>query len=78
MLERLEQVHPVAGRMQCFGGKEQPLVVVDDAHTPDALEKALQTAREHVAGKLILSLAAAVIGYRQAAADGSAGRAVGR
>ena len=52
-LERLEQVHPVAGRMQCFGGKEQPLVVVDYAHTPDALEKALQTAREHVAGKLI-------------------------
>ena len=52
-LHRLQQVRPVAGRMQCFGGKEQPLVVVDYAHTPDALEKALQTAREYVAGKLI-------------------------
>jgi UDP-N-acetylmuramoyl-L-alanyl-D-glutamate--2,6-diaminopimelate ligase len=52
-IERLEHVQPVAGRMQCFGGNEQPLVVVDYAHTPDALEKVLQAAREHVAGKLI-------------------------
>lgn len=52
-IERLRQVHPVAGRMQCFGGKAQPLVVVDYAHTPDALEKALLAVREYVAGKLI-------------------------
>lgn len=34
------------GRMQALGGNGQPLVVVDYAHTPDALEKVLQTLRE--------------------------------
>lgn len=52
-VERLQQVRPVAGRMQRFGAEQQPLVVVDFAHTPDALEQALQTVREYVAGKLI-------------------------
>ena len=32
----------VPGRMNSLGGARQPLVVVDYAHTPDALEKALQ------------------------------------
>lgn len=36
----------VAGRMQTLGGKELPMVVVDYAHTPDALENVLQTLRE--------------------------------
>jgi len=36
---------PVPGRMDCRGGDGQPLVVVDYAHTPDALEKALQALR---------------------------------
>ncbi|MGB4812969.1 MAG: UDP-N-acetylmuramoyl-L-alanyl-D-glutamate--2,6-diaminopimelate ligase [Methylophilaceae bacterium] len=43
----------VRGRMQRFGGGEKPLVVVDYAHTPDALEKVLSTLREQVQGKLI-------------------------
>ncbi|MDH2916113.1 MAG: UDP-N-acetylmuramoyl-L-alanyl-D-glutamate--2,6-diaminopimelate ligase [Gallionella sp.] len=46
----------VAGRMQTLGGKEAPAVVVDYAHTPDALEKVLSTLREVTAssgGKLI-------------------------
>jgi UDP-N-acetylmuramyl-tripeptide synthetase len=34
------------GRMQTLGGKDAPLVVVDYAHTPDALEKVLLTLRE--------------------------------
>ncbi|MDP2170371.1 MAG: UDP-N-acetylmuramoyl-L-alanyl-D-glutamate--2,6-diaminopimelate ligase [Rhodocyclaceae bacterium] len=33
------------GRMQTLGGKAMPLVVVDYAHTPDALEKVLTTLR---------------------------------
>jgi len=36
----------VAGRMQTLGGKDVPSVVVDYAHTPDALEKVLMTLRE--------------------------------
>jgi UDP-N-acetylmuramoyl-L-alanyl-D-glutamate--2,6-diaminopimelate ligase len=34
------------GRMQAVGGENAPLVVIDYAHTPDALEKALATLRE--------------------------------
>jgi UDP-N-acetylmuramoyl-L-alanyl-D-glutamate--2,6-diaminopimelate ligase len=42
----LERVRAVPGRMQTFGGGERPLVVVDYAHTPDALDKVLATLRE--------------------------------
>lgn len=34
-------LEPVPGRMQQLAGPEQPLVAVDYAHTPDALDKAL-------------------------------------
>lgn len=36
---------PVPGRMACLGGPGQPQVVVDFAHTPDAIEKVLQALR---------------------------------
>jgi UDP-N-acetylmuramoyl-L-alanyl-D-glutamate--2,6-diaminopimelate ligase len=36
----------VAGRMQTLGSKDTPAVVVDYAHTPDALEKVLNALRE--------------------------------
>jgi len=50
----LTHAQPVAGRMERFGGSDrQPLVVVDYAHTPDALEKVLQALREHTQGKLV-------------------------
>ncbi len=44
-----------AGRMQVLGGQQQPLVVVDYAHTPDALEQVLTALRPHVApnGRLL-------------------------
>ncbi|HEX5364868.1 MAG TPA: UDP-N-acetylmuramoyl-L-alanyl-D-glutamate--2,6-diaminopimelate ligase [Gallionella sp.] len=45
-VQSLTRVTPVAGRMQRLGGAEQPTVVVDYAHTPDALEKVLLTLRE--------------------------------
>ncbi len=44
--ELLAEVMPPVGRMQTLGGKHQPLVVVDYAHTPDALENVLATLRE--------------------------------
>ena len=42
----LGRVQPVAGRMQRLGSAQQPTVIVDYAHTPDALEKVLQALRE--------------------------------
>lgn len=49
----LTQIHPAPGRMQQLGGGEQPLVVVDYAHSPDALEKALLALREQAQGRLV-------------------------
>ena len=37
---------PPAGRMQAVGGHGEPLVIIDYAHTPDALDKTLKTLRE--------------------------------
>ncbi|OGT87563.1 MAG: UDP-N-acetylmuramoylalanyl-D-glutamate--2,6-diaminopimelate ligase, partial [Gammaproteobacteria bacterium RIFOXYA12_FULL_61_12] len=48
----LAGVPVVPGRMESFGGGNGPLVVVDYAHTPDALEKVLLALREHCAGQL--------------------------
>lgn len=52
-LSELSKLKNVPGRMQlvkCTGG---PQVVVDYAHTPDALENALISLREHCCGRLI-------------------------
>ncbi|WP_380182021.1 UDP-N-acetylmuramoyl-L-alanyl-D-glutamate--2,6-diaminopimelate ligase [Kalamiella sp. sgz302252] len=46
------QLQPVTGRMEVFSAPAKPTVVVDYAHTPDALEKALEAARLHCKGKL--------------------------
>ena len=52
--ETLSQLAPVDGRMSRLGGEGGlPLVVVDYAHTPDALEQALASLRAHTAGKLV-------------------------
>jgi UDP-N-acetylmuramoyl-L-alanyl-D-glutamate--2,6-diaminopimelate ligase len=40
------------GRMESFGGGAQPLVLVDYAHSPDALGKVLDAARAHARGRL--------------------------
>lgn len=42
----LGRIEPAKGRMQCLGGGPVPKIVVDYAHTPDALEKALTALRE--------------------------------
>jgi UDP-N-acetylmuramoyl-L-alanyl-D-glutamate--2,6-diaminopimelate ligase len=50
----IEALVPVSGRMSRLGGSPgQPLVVVDYAHTPDALEQSLGAVRAHCAGRLI-------------------------
>lgn len=42
----LGALKPAPGRMQRLGGGSKPLVVVDYAHTPDALKQVLTTLRE--------------------------------
>lgn len=52
-MKKLADLRTVPGRMEYFGGQHgQPLVVVDYAHTPDALKQVLQTLREHCQGQL--------------------------
>ncbi|MDF3194030.1 UDP-N-acetylmuramoyl-L-alanyl-D-glutamate--2,6-diaminopimelate ligase [Pseudomonas sp. 1928-m] len=53
ILKVLPQLQGPIGRMQRLGGGKQPLVVVDYAHTPDALEKVLEALRPHVKGRLL-------------------------
>ncbi len=43
---RLNELTPPPGRMERLGGQDEPLVVVDYAHTPDALENALKALRQ--------------------------------
>lgn len=54
LFEAAAQLTPVPGRMQALGlaesGAEKPTVVIDYAHTPDALENALAALREHLPG----------------------------
>ncbi len=49
----LEKAAAPAGRMETFRGRPgRPLTVVDYAHSPDALAKALRAARKHCRGRL--------------------------
>ncbi len=48
---RLSELTPPAGRMQRLGGSNEPLVVVDYAHTPDALASALTALRPVAAAR---------------------------
>jgi UDP-N-acetylmuramoyl-L-alanyl-D-glutamate--2,6-diaminopimelate ligase len=54
-LEFLARAEAPPGRMQRLGGDETPLIVIDYAHTPDALEKVLSSLRAAVApaGELV-------------------------
>ena len=48
-LKAVSALEPVTGRLERIGGGAAPLVVIDYAHTPDALEKALEALRPTVA-----------------------------
>ena len=45
-VDAAEMLTAVPGRMQQLGGHDAPLVVIDYAHTPDALEKTLAALRQ--------------------------------
>jgi len=51
-LAALERARTVPGRMEAFRAARRPLVVVDYAHTPGALEQALSALRAHCRGRL--------------------------
>jgi len=52
---RIQKVHAIAGRMEVFKSRQAlPAIIVDYAHTPDALEKLLLMAREHCDGNIWL------------------------
>jgi len=54
-IKLIQGIEAVEGRMECFGGQHgKPLVVVDYAHTPDALAKVLRTLRAHCSARLKL------------------------
>lgn len=50
--QALAALKPVPGRMQQVPAGQGPTVLVDYAHTPDGLEKALTAAHAHFSGKL--------------------------
>lgn len=54
ILEVVERLTPVIGRMQLLGGGDHPLVVIDFSHKPAALENALLVLREHCKGNLVV------------------------
>jgi len=45
-VDAIEALLPAPGRMQQVGGQDAPMVVIDYAHTPDALEKTLTALRQ--------------------------------
>ena len=45
--KKLVGIKPVVGRMERFGAETDPLIFVDYAHTPDALDKVLSSLRKH-------------------------------
>jgi UDP-N-acetylmuramoyl-L-alanyl-D-glutamate--2,6-diaminopimelate ligase len=54
VMHQVELMHAVPGRMHCLGGeRNQPVVVVDYAHTPEALRQALTALRAHLHGRLV-------------------------
>lgn len=52
LVESAPRLQPVIGRMELFQAAQKAKVVVDYAHTPDALEKALAALRVHCSGNL--------------------------
>lgn len=52
IVEIVAQLSPAPGRMELLKNEQSPAVVIDYAHTPDALEKALNSVAAHCEGQL--------------------------
>lgn len=53
VLEAVTHLQPVPGRMQLIPNDQGLQVIVDYAHTPDALEQVLKSLKPHVSGALV-------------------------
>lgn len=51
LVRGVQALHAPPGRLERWGGQNRPWVVVDYAHTPDALEHVLQTLRAGLSGQ---------------------------
>ena len=52
IIKSLEKLTPIKGRMEFIKKTNRPLVVIDYAHTPDALEQVLINLKDYCSGKL--------------------------
>ena len=50
--QAVAELSPVTGRMQSYSAEGKPGVIVDYAHTPDALKNALEAVKQHCSGKV--------------------------
>lgn len=64
LLKTASRLQPVCGRMEVFSAPGKPTVVVDYAHTPDALEKRCRPRACTAPGNCGVSLAAVAIATR--------------
>ena len=52
IVQAIQNLNPIIGRMESFSAPHKATAVVDYAHTPDALENALVACRQHCPGAL--------------------------
>lgn len=52
LIPMIPTLEPAPGRMERFDSADRPTVIVDYAHTPDAMEQVLITVRQHTTGRL--------------------------
>lgn len=57
MVEHLPEIYPVEGRMEKLASSDGPTVYIDYAHTPDAIEKAIDSLLPFKKGRLIILIA---------------------
>ena len=51
-IQQLNHIRPVKGRMQVIHHDKRPVIIIDYAHTPDALEQALAALKAHQFGNI--------------------------
>lgn len=73
IVDSVGSLDPVAGRFEIVSYPDEPLVVVDYAHTPDGIGMAIQTARQLRSGRVIAVIGAG--GNRDRAKRGPMGMA---